>query len=162
GQFRGAAYGGGREGAGSKSITQTAPFILNGKPMNVYFLPECDSERAKSALADVMLKEHKLEPTRYEPITTVSSSETLVMCKATLLLPDGSNAAIDYSFFWQGSQANIRYSIQMPTAPAASSAPASAPAPDVRAGSPAHGANTEKRLCHALDGSTAPCPCQRQ
>jgi hypothetical protein len=33
------------------------------------------------------------------------------MCKATLPLPDGGNVVIDYSFYWQGSQANIRYSV---------------------------------------------------
>jgi hypothetical protein len=75
-----------------------------------FFLPECDSERAKRTLADV-LKQLKLEPSRYAPITTVSSSKTQIMCKATLPLPDGGNVVIDYSFYWQGSQANIRYSV---------------------------------------------------
>ncbi|MGO8923516.1 MAG: hypothetical protein ACLQF4_11325, partial [Xanthobacteraceae bacterium] len=75
-----------------------------------FFLPECDSERAKRTLADV-LKQLKLEPSRYAPLTTVSSSKTQIMCKATLPLPDGGNVVIDYSFYWQGSQANIRYSV---------------------------------------------------
>jgi hypothetical protein len=75
-----------------------------------FFLPECDSDRAERTLADV-LKQLKLEPSRYAPITTVSSSKTQVMCKATLPLPDGGNVEIDYSFYWQGSQANIRYSV---------------------------------------------------
>jgi hypothetical protein len=75
-----------------------------------FFLPPCDSDRAKRTLADV-LKELKLEPSRYEPITTVSNSKTLVVCNATLPLPDGGNVVIDYSFYWQGSQANIRYSV---------------------------------------------------
>jgi hypothetical protein len=75
-----------------------------------FFLPECDSERAKQTLADV-LKQLKLEPVRYEPITTVSSSKTQIVCNATLPLPDGGGVAIDYSFYWQGSQANMKYSV---------------------------------------------------
>jgi len=75
-----------------------------------FFLPACDSDRAKRTLADI-LKQLKLEPTRYQPITTVSSSKTQVACKATLPLPDGGNVVIDYSFYWQGSQANMRYSV---------------------------------------------------
>jgi hypothetical protein len=70
----------------------------------------CDSESAKKTLADV-LKQLKLEPTRYEPIKTVSSSKTQVLCNATLPLPDGGNVVIDYSFYWQGSRANMRYSV---------------------------------------------------
>jgi hypothetical protein len=75
-----------------------------------FFLPECDSERAKQTLADV-LKQLKLEPVRYEPITTVSRSKTQIVCNATLPLPDGGSVAIDYSFYWQGSQANMKYSV---------------------------------------------------
>lgn len=75
-----------------------------------FFLPACDSDRAERTLADV-LKQLKLEPSRYEPIATVSSSKTQVVCNATLPLPDGGNVVIDYSFYWQGSQANIRYSV---------------------------------------------------
>jgi len=40
-----------------------------------FFLPECDSDRAKRTLGDI-LKQLKLEPSRYEPLTTVSSSKT--------------------------------------------------------------------------------------
>ncbi|MGE5367344.1 MAG: hypothetical protein ACM3PO_08775 [Betaproteobacteria bacterium] len=75
-----------------------------------FFLPACDSDRAKRTLGDI-LRQLKLEPSRYAPVTTVSSSKTQVVCKATLPLPDGGNVAIDYSFYWQGSQANIRYSV---------------------------------------------------
>ena len=39
-----------------------------------FVLPECDSGRAKHTLSDV-LKQLKLEPTRYEPIKTVSSEQ---------------------------------------------------------------------------------------
>jgi hypothetical protein len=75
-----------------------------------FFLPECDSERARQTLADV-LKQLKLEPVRYERITMVSSSKTQVVCNATLPLPDGGSVAVDYSFYWQGSQANMKYSV---------------------------------------------------
>jgi len=75
-----------------------------------FFLPTCDSERAKRTLADI-LKQLKLEPSQYQPIKTVSSSKTQVLCNASLPLPDGGIVVIDYSFYWQGSQANIRYSV---------------------------------------------------
>ncbi len=76
-----------------------------------FFLPECDSDRAKRTLGDI-LRQLKFEPSRYAPVTTVSSSKTQVVCKATLPLPDGGNVAIDYSFYWQGSEANMRYSVR--------------------------------------------------
>jgi len=76
-----------------------------------FFLPECDSNRAKRTLEDI-LRQLKLEPSRYEPITTVSSSKTQVVCNAVLPLPDGGNVEVDYTFYWQGSQANMRYSVR--------------------------------------------------
>lgn len=75
-----------------------------------FVLPECDSDRAKQTLSDV-LKELKLGPTRYEPITTVSSDRDQVVCSALLPLPDGANVAVDYKFYWQGSTASMRYSV---------------------------------------------------
>jgi hypothetical protein len=75
-----------------------------------FFLPQCDSERAKQTLAEV-LKQLKLEPLRYEPLITVSQTNSRVACTAALPLPDGSTVAIDYSFYWQGSQANMKYSV---------------------------------------------------
>jgi hypothetical protein len=75
-----------------------------------FVLPQCDSDRAKRTLADV-LKELRLEPVRYEPLTTVSSNKTEVICRAVLPLPAGGNVAIDYRFRWQGSQANMSYSV---------------------------------------------------
>jgi hypothetical protein len=75
-----------------------------------FVLPQCDSDRAKRTLADV-LKELRLEPVRYEPITTVSSNNTEVICRAVLPLAAGGNVAIDYRFRWQGSQANMSYSV---------------------------------------------------
>jgi hypothetical protein len=73
-------------------------------------LPTCDSDRAKHTLSEV-LKELKLEPVRYEPLNTVSSTKDQVVCNAVLPLPDGANVAIDYSFYWQGDKANMKYSV---------------------------------------------------
>jgi hypothetical protein len=73
-------------------------------------LPTCDSDRAKQTLSEV-LKELKLEPVRYEPLNTVSSTKDQVVCNAVLPLPDGANVAIDYSFYWQGDKANMKYSV---------------------------------------------------
>jgi hypothetical protein len=73
-------------------------------------LPACDSDTAKQTLAQV-LKELKLEPTRYAPIKTISSSKDKVVCNAVMPLPDGGSVVADYSFYWQGSKATMRYSI---------------------------------------------------
>jgi hypothetical protein len=73
-------------------------------------LPECDSERAKHSLADV-LKQLQLEPTQYEPIKTISSSKDQVVCNAVLPLPGDGSVVADYTFYWQGSSANMKYSI---------------------------------------------------
>jgi hypothetical protein len=81
-----------------------------------FFLPECDSENAKHTLADV-LKQYRLAPTSFEPIKTVSSSKEEVVCNAVLPLPDGGNVAIDYTFYWQGSSASMKYSVMPHAAP---------------------------------------------
>ncbi len=73
-------------------------------------LPECDSSRAKSTLSDV-LNQLKVEPLRDEPIKTISSNKEQVQCSVVLPLSDGGNLNIDYSFFWQGSSAQMKYSI---------------------------------------------------
>jgi len=75
-----------------------------------FVLPECDSGRAKDTLADI-LKQLKYQPLRYEPIKTISSSKHEVVCNAVLPLADGANLNIDYSFFWQGNTAEMKYSI---------------------------------------------------
>src|SRR5271155_3902862 len=75
-----------------------------------FVLPECDSERAKQTLAEI-LKQLQLEPTKYEPIKTVSTSKDKVVCDAVLPLPDGASVVADYSFHWQGNTANMTYSI---------------------------------------------------
>jgi hypothetical protein len=73
-------------------------------------LPECDSSRAKSTLSDV-LKQLKVEPLRDEPIKTIASRKDQVECSVALPLSGGGTLNIDYSFFWQGSAAQMKYSI---------------------------------------------------
>jgi hypothetical protein len=73
-------------------------------------LPECDSDTAKQTLAQI-LKELKLEPVRYAPIKTISSDRDKVVCNAVMPLPDGGNVVADYTFYWQGDKADMRYSI---------------------------------------------------
>ena len=73
-------------------------------------LPECDSGRARHSLADI-LKQLQLEPTQYEPIKTVSSSKDQVVCNAVLPLAEGGSVVADYTFYWQGSSADMKYSI---------------------------------------------------
>jgi hypothetical protein len=87
-----------------------------------FVLPECDSARAKNTLADV-LKQLKSEPLRYEPIKTISSGKDQVVCNAVLPLADGGNLYIDYSFFWQGDTADMRYSISRKPAQSSTLAP---------------------------------------
>jgi hypothetical protein len=73
-------------------------------------LPACDSDRAKHTLSDV-LKQLKLEPTKYEPLKTVSATKYETICKAALPLPEGGFVSIDYQFYWQGDNANMKYSV---------------------------------------------------
>jgi hypothetical protein len=75
-----------------------------------FMLPACDSTRAKDTLADVF-KQLKIAPLRFEPIQTISTSNAEVVCNALLPLADGASVNIDYRFFWQGSTANMKYSI---------------------------------------------------
>ena len=79
-------------------------------------LPECDSSRAKNTLADV-LKQLEVGPLRDEPIKTILSGKDRVVCNVVLPLSDGGKLNIDYSFFWQGSTAEMRYSISRKPAP---------------------------------------------
>jgi hypothetical protein len=90
-------------------IAVVAVFLYRGLQPH-FFLPECDSDTAKQTLAQV-LKELKLEPAHYAPIKTVSTSKTEVVCNAVMPLPGGGNVVVDYSFYWQGSKANMRYSV---------------------------------------------------
>jgi hypothetical protein len=91
-------------------IAVVAVFLYRGLQPH-FFLPECDSDTAKQTLAQV-LKELKLEPERYAPIKTVSTNKTEVVCNAVMPLPGGGNVVVDYTFYWQGSKANMRYSVR--------------------------------------------------
>jgi hypothetical protein len=73
-------------------------------------LPDCDSDRAKKSLAEV-LRQFNYQPTTYSPIKTVSATKDQVMCSAVLPLPDGSSVAADFTFFWQGDKASMKYSV---------------------------------------------------
>ena len=73
-------------------------------------LPECDSDRAKKSLAEV-LQQFKYEPTTYAPIKTVSTTKDQVVCSAVLPLPDGASVAADFTFYWEGDKANMKYSV---------------------------------------------------
>jgi len=75
-----------------------------------FVLPDCDSERAKHTLAEV-LTELKLAPARYDAIKTVSNGKDRVVCNAVLPLPDGGTVTVDYVFYWEGGKANMKYSI---------------------------------------------------
>lgn len=75
-----------------------------------FVLPECDLSRATDTLASV-LKGLDSAPLRYEPIKTISKTDKEVVCNAALPLSDGATLNIDYRFFWQGSAAQMKYSI---------------------------------------------------
>lgn len=75
-----------------------------------FVLPQCDSDRAKRTLSDV-LKELKMEPESYAPIKTVSSTKEQVVCNAVLPLPGGGSVTADFTFYWQGGKANMKYSV---------------------------------------------------
>ena len=81
------------------------------------FLPECDSDTARHTLTDV-LKQYQFEPTRFEPIKTISNGKDEVVCNAVLPLSDGRTVAIDYTFYWQGSTASMKYAVTPPALPA--------------------------------------------
>jgi len=73
-------------------------------------LPECDSDRARKSLAEV-LQQFKYEPTTYASIKTISATKDQVVCSAVLPLPDGSSVAADFTFYWQGDKADMKFSV---------------------------------------------------
>jgi hypothetical protein len=91
-----------------------------------FVLPECDSSRAKQTLAGV-LSELKVEPLGDEPIKSISSSKDQVVCNVVLPLADGGALNIDYRFFWQGSTADMKYSISRKPGQNPAAAPPQAP-----------------------------------
>lgn len=90
-------------------IALLAVFLYRGLRPH-FALPECDSSTAKQTLTQI-LKELKLEPVRYAPIKTISSSKEKIVCSAVMPLPGGGSVVADYTFYWQGNKANMRYSI---------------------------------------------------
>jgi hypothetical protein len=91
-----------------------------------FTLPDCDSARAKSTL-DELLGQLKAEPLRDESIKTISSSKEQVVCNVVVQKPDGSTAAISYTFFWAASAVDMRYTISLKPAPDTTTKPAEAP-----------------------------------
>jgi hypothetical protein len=85
-------------------------FVVFNGMRGRFELPTCDSEQAKHTLSEV-LKQLNYQPLRYEPIKTVSSDKETVVCNAVLPLRDGASVVLDYSFYWEGSKANMRYSV---------------------------------------------------
>jgi hypothetical protein len=85
--------------------------VLLYRGVQDYFtLPACDSTRAKSTLAEV-LDQFKVGPVGDDEIKTISTDKTGVVCNALLPLNDGNMLNVDYNFFWQGSNAEMRYAI---------------------------------------------------
>jgi hypothetical protein len=117
---------------GIPALAVAGVFIYSGLRDRLV-LPECDSDRAKKTLGEV-LKELKLEPVRYEPIKTMSSTKEQVVCTAVLPLPDGATVAVDYKFYWQGNDADMKYSVvrNAPESPAVMPPQSSEVAPPVR------------------------------
>jgi hypothetical protein len=124
GTSTGGAGGGPRSGGryrllfrliGIPIIAAASLFIYNGL-RDHFVLPDCDSARAERTLSGV-LKQLKYEPVRHEPIKTVSRSRTEVVCKAILPLADGGSVVADFTFYWQGDQANMKYSIHRQPVP---------------------------------------------
>jgi hypothetical protein len=91
-------------------ILAVAGVFIYGGIRDRLMLPDCDSERARKSLEDV-LKQLKLEPTTYQPIKTISTTKDQVVCSAVLPLPDGGSVAADFTFYWQGDKANMKYSV---------------------------------------------------
>ena len=52
-----------------------------------------------------------LAPARFDPLKTVSSSKEQVVCNAVLPLSGGSDVVVDYTFYWEGGKASMKYSI---------------------------------------------------
>jgi hypothetical protein len=103
-------------------VIAVAAVILYRGLRTHFVLPECDSAAAKQTLAQV-LKQLKLEPVRYAPITTVSSTKDRVVCHAAMPLPDGASVVADYTFYWQGDKADMSYTVHRQAAQSSSLGP---------------------------------------
>jgi hypothetical protein len=93
-----------------------AGVLLYSGLRDYFVLPACDSARAKNTLTDVF-RQLKFAPQGFEPIKTVSTNKDEVVCKAALPLADGATLNVDYRFFWQGTKANMKYSISRAAPP---------------------------------------------
>jgi len=91
-----------------------------------FFLPECDSSRAKSTLSEV-LKQLNAGPVGDEAIKTISADKKQVVCNVVVPLSEDGALNVDYNFFWQGSSAEMRYSISRKPAQNPPTAPPEAP-----------------------------------
>jgi hypothetical protein len=91
-------------------ILAVAAVVIYSGIRDRLYLPGCDSDRAKKSLAEV-LKQVNLEPTTYTPIKTVSSTKNDEVCSAMLPLPGGGYVAADFTFYWQGDTAAMKYSV---------------------------------------------------
>jgi hypothetical protein len=76
-----------------------------------FTLPACDSSRAKAPLNE-LLGQLKAGPLQEEAIKTISTSKQQVVCSVVVQQAGGGGAFnIEYTFFWQGNSADMRYSI---------------------------------------------------
>jgi hypothetical protein len=109
-------------------ILAAAAFLLFNGLRDYLELPQCDSDHAKEWLGQA-LRPFNFGPLRYESIKTISNSKQEVACNAVLALPNGSNIAVDYSFYWSGNKVNMRYSVPLT---GSGSPPPASPAVPVR------------------------------
>ena len=109
-------------------ILAGAAFVLFNGLHDYLELPKCDSDHAKEWLGQA-LQPFNFGLPHYEAIKTISSTKQEVVCNAALALPNGSNIAVDYSFYWSGSKVNMRYSVPLT---GSGSAPPASPTVPVR------------------------------
>jgi hypothetical protein len=93
-------------------ILAGAAFLLFNGLRDYLELPKCDSDHAKAWL-DQAMQPFNFGPPHYESIKTISSSKQEVVCNAELALPNGSNIAVDYSFYWSSGKVNMKYSVPL-------------------------------------------------
>ena len=94
-----------------------------------FTLPDCTSSRAVKTLSEVLNQLKTEVPLGNDAIKTISSSKDQVVCNAALALSGGGVLNVDYTFFWQGSAVDMRYSISRRPAqtPPAQTPPAEPP-----------------------------------
>jgi hypothetical protein len=92
-----------------------------------FTLPDCDSSRAKSTLSE-LLGQLKAGPLQEDAIKTVSTSKQQVVCSVVVQQSGGGGAfSIEYTFFWQGNSAEMRYSMSRKPPPDTTTKPPEAP-----------------------------------